>query len=127
LPRLISTYAYVYDVDLKKSAIAVSKYVLPSEEAMENYKKALDTLIPVELREASEKLEKARDYAVSGDLSQAKRFAAEAIQVSQAIYAKPEKVELFKDEIKEIISEAEKLVKQITEIEERLKQFKKGV
>ncbi|MEM2100346.1 MAG: AAA family ATPase [Thermoproteota archaeon] len=125
LPRLISTYAYVYGVDLRKSAIAVSKYVLPSEEALENYKKALDALMPIELREASEKLEKARDYAVSGDLANAKRYAAEAIQVAQALFSKPERVELFKDEIKEIIDSAEKLVSEITSIEEKLKQFKK--
>ncbi|MEM1696526.1 MAG: AAA family ATPase [Desulfurococcaceae archaeon] len=126
LPRLIATYSYVYNVDLRKSAIAVSKYVLPSEEALENYKKALDALMPVELREASEKLERARDYAVSGDLASAKRYAAEAIQVAQALFAKPERVELFKDEIKEIIENAERLVQEITKIEESLKKFKRG-
>ena len=126
LPRLISTYAYVYGTDLRKAAIAVSKYVLPSEEAMESYKKALDSLMPVELREASEKLEKARDYAVAGDLSSAKRHAAEAVQTAQALFAKPERVELFKDEIKEVIEAAEKLIREIAAIEEKLKQFKKG-
>jgi len=125
LPRLISTYSYVYDVDLRKSAIAVSKYVLPSEEALENYKKALDALMPVELREASEKLEKARDYAVQGDLASAKRYAAEAIQGAQALFSKPERVELFKDEIKEIIDSAEKLTAEISRIEAELKKFKK--
>jgi len=125
LPRLISTYSYVYGVDLRKSAIAVSKYVLPSEESLESYKKALDSLMPVELREASEKLEKARDYAVAGDLANAKRHAAEAIQVAQALFSKPERVELFKDELKEIIDSAEKLVSEITRIEESLKKFKK--
>ncbi|MEM2617524.1 MAG: AAA family ATPase, partial [Thermofilaceae archaeon] len=126
LPRLIATYAYVYQQDLRKSAINVSKYILPSEEALENYKKALDALMPVELREASEKLEKARDYAAAGDLASAKRFAAEAIQVAQALFSKPERVELFKDEIKEIIENAEKLVTEISKIEENLKKFKRG-
>jgi len=126
LPRLIATYAYVYNIDLRKSAIAVSKYVLPSEEALENYRKALDALMPTELREASEKLEKARDYAVAGDLANAKRYAAEAIQVAQALFAKPERVELFKDEIKEIIENAERLVQEITRIEESLKKFKRS-
>jgi len=93
---------------------------------MENYKKALDALMPIELREATEKLEKARDYAVSGDLNQAKRFAAEAIQAAQTIFSKPEKVELFREEIQEIIKNAEKLIKEISSIEEKLKQFKKG-
>jgi MoxR-like ATPase len=126
LPRLISTYAYVYGTDLRKAAIAVSKYILPSEEAIENYRKALDALIPVELREASEKLEKARDYAVAGDLSSAKRYAAEAVQTAQALFAKPERVELFKDEIKEVIEAAERLIREIGAIEEKLKRFKKG-
>ncbi|MEM2050127.1 MAG: AAA family ATPase [Thermoproteota archaeon] len=125
LPRLISTYSYVYSVDLRKAAISVSKYVLPSEEALESYRKALDALMPVELREASERLEKARDYAVQGDLANAKRHAAEAIQVAQALFSKPGRVELFKDEIREIISSAEKLVSEITKIEESLKKFKK--
>ncbi|MEM2498057.1 MAG: AAA family ATPase [Candidatus Nezhaarchaeales archaeon] len=126
LPRLIATYAYVYQQDLRKSAIAVSKYILPSEDALENYKKALDALMPVELREAGEKLEKARDYAVAGDLASAKRFAAEAIQTAQALFSKPERVELFKDELKEVIDSAEKLVQEISRIEESLKKFKRG-
>jgi len=124
LPRLIATYAYVYKQDLRKSAIAVSKYVLPSEEALENYKKALDSLMPVELREASEKLEKARDYAVAGDLASAKRYAAEAIQVAQSMIG-TEKAKLFKDELKEILENAEKLAAEIMKIEESLKKFKK--
>jgi len=124
LPRLIATYAYVYKQDLRKSAIAVSKYVLPSEEALENYKKALDSLMPVELREASEKLEKARDYAVAGDLASAKRYAAEAIQVAQSMIG-TERAKLFKDELKEILENAEKLAAEIMKIEESLKKFKK--
>ncbi len=126
LPRLIATYAYVYNVDLRKSAIAVSKYVLPNEEALENYRKALDALVPVELREASEKLEKARDYAVAGDLVSAKRCAAEAIQIAQSLFGNPEKAQLFKDEIKEILAEAEKLYNEIMKIEESLKMFKRS-
>ncbi|MEM1832078.1 MAG: AAA family ATPase [Thermosphaera sp.] len=126
LPRLIATYAYVYNTDLRKAAIAVSKYVLPNEEALESYRKALDALVPVELREASEKLEKARDYAVSGDLASAKRYAAEAIQVAQSLFGNPERAQLFKDEIKEILAEAEKLYNEIVRIEESLKKFKKG-
>ena len=125
LPRLIATYAYIYNTDLRKAAIAVSKYVLPSEEAIENYRKALNELAPPEIREASEKLEKARDYAVAGDLTSAKRYAAEAIQVTQALYSKPEKVELFKEELREIKETAERIITEITEVEEKLKQFKR--
>jgi MoxR-like ATPase len=126
LPRLIGTYAYCYGADLRKAAIAVSKYVLPSEEAFEAYRRALDALVPPELREAQEKLERARDYAVAGDLASAKRQAAEAIQAAQALFGKPEKVELFKEELKEIIDGAEKLVREIGAVEERLKKFKRG-
>lgn len=126
LPRLVATYSYVYSTDLRKSAIAVSKYVLPSEEAMEAYKKALDSLIPPELREATDKLEKARDYAIAGSIAEAKRTAAEAIQIAQGLFSKPERVELFKDELKELIENAEKLIKELTDIEEKLKQFKKS-
>ncbi|MEM4429760.1 MAG: AAA family ATPase [Thermofilaceae archaeon] len=124
LPRLIATYSYVYNVDLRRSAIAVSKYVLPSEEALENYRKALDALIPVELREAMDKLEKARDYAVAGDLAGAKRYAAEAIQTAQSLLDKPEQARLFKDELTEVLREAEKILREIASIEEKLKQFK---
>lgn len=125
LPRLISTYAYVYGVDLKKAAIAVSKYVLSNEEAIENYKKALDALLPTEIREAQERLEKARNHVVQADLVNAKRFAAEAIQIAQSLFSKPDKVQLYKEEIEEIIREAENLVKEITKIEDELKRFKK--
>jgi len=126
LPRLIATYAYIYQQDLRKSAITVGKYVLPSEEALENYKKALDALIPVELREASEKLEKARDYAVTGDLANAKRHAAEAIQTAQMLFSKPDKVKLFEEELRELIKSAEELISKISAVEEELKKFKKA-
>lgn len=126
LPRLIATYSHVYKVDLRKSALAVSKYLLPSEEAMESYRNALDSLIPVELREAADKLEKAREHAVQGDLASAKRMAAEAIQVAQELFNKPEKVELFKDEVRELVKSAETLISEITRIEEDLKKFKRG-
>ena len=126
LPRLVATYSYVFGVDVRKSAIAVSKYVLPNEEALESYRKALDELQPPEIREASEKLEKARDFAVGGDLKTAKRLAAEAIQVAQSLFNKPEKVELFKEEIKQIIGDAENLIRDISEIQSRLKKFKRG-
>jgi MoxR-like ATPase len=126
LPRLIATYHYCYGGDLRKAAIAISKYVLPNEESLEAYRKALDALVPPELREAQEKLEKARDYAVAGDLASAKRYAAEAIQTAQALFSKPERMELFRDELKEVVEGAEKLVKEITDIEEKLKRFKRG-
>jgi MoxR-like ATPase len=126
LPRLIATHANIYGMDLRKSAIAVSKYVLPSEEAMESYKKALDSLIPPELREATEKLEKAKDYAAAGNVSEAKRSAAEALQIANSLVSKPEKLALYKDELSELIKSAEKLIRDLTDVEEKLKQFKKA-
>jgi len=126
LPRLIATYSLVYGVDLRKSALAVSRYTLPSEDVYQKYMEALDSLMPVELRVAMEKLEQARNLASDGRLKDAKKTAAEAIQTAQTLFEKPEKLELFKDEVREIIESAEKLVRDITEIEERLKQYKKA-
>jgi len=126
LPRLVATYSYVYNVELRKAAITTSKYVLSTDEMIENYKKALDSLIPVELREAQEKLEKAGDAAVSGDINSAKRLAAEAIQVAQTLLSNPAKFQLYQDEIREILISAEKLLKELSEIEEKLKTFKKS-
>ena len=126
LPRLVATYSYVYNVELRKAAITTSKYVLSTDEMIENYKKALDSLIPVELREAQEKLEKAGDAAVSGDINNAKRLAAEAIQVAQTLLSNPAKFQLYQDEIREILISAEKLLKELSEIEEKLKTFKKS-
>jgi MoxR-like ATPase len=125
LPRLVATYSLLYNADIKKAAIAVSKYTLPDEEAMEAYRKALDALIPPEIREAMTKLEDAKERAASGEIAAAKRLAAEAVQIAQGLLSKPEKVELYKDELKEIIVGCEKLLKELTELEEKLKAFKK--
>ncbi|MEM0332517.1 MAG: AAA family ATPase [Archaeoglobaceae archaeon] len=124
LPRLIATYSYVYNTDLRKAAITVSKYILPSEEALDAYKKALNDLMPAEIREAEEKLERARSEAAGGNLAVAKRLAAEALQIAQTLFSKPEKLELFKAEVKEIIEGAERLIREISRIEEELKKFK---
>jgi MoxR-like ATPase len=122
LPRLIATHAYVYGTDLKKSAIEVSKYVLPSVEAMDAYKKALDSLMPVELREAGDKLDKAKNSAVQGNLAEAKRLAQEAIQVAQTLLAKPEKAKLYEGELRDLLGKAERLVQEIMSVEARLRE-----
>jgi MoxR-like ATPase len=122
LPRLIATHAYVYGADLKKSAIEVSKYVLPSAEAMDAYKKALDSLMPVELREASDKLDRAKNSAVQGNLAEAKRLAQEAIQVAQTLLAKPEKAKLYEGELRDLLGKAERLVQEIMSVEARLRE-----
>ncbi|MGC9069225.1 MAG: AAA family ATPase [Thermoprotei archaeon] len=125
LPRLVATYSYVYETDIRKAAIIVSKYVLPNEESIENYRKALDQLIPPALREANEKLEKARDSAASGNIAEAKRYAAEALQMSQSLLSDPSKASLYKDDIKNIIRDSEEVLKKIMKFEEELKSFRK--
>lgn len=126
LPRLVATYSYVYGVDFRKAVITVSKYILPTIDMLENYKKALNSLIPSELRQAQERLETAANYAASGDLANAKRYTTEAIQLIQNLMAEQTKFQMYADEIRELIFSAEKLLKEITEIEERLKRYKKS-
>ena len=126
LPRLIGTYACVYRTDLRSAAMAVSKYVLPNEEAVRKYREMLDSFYPAELRDASDKLEKAKNYAASGDLQAAKRFASESLQLARAFLSRPEKAELFKEEVKNVIASAEQLLKEIQQIEERLSRYRKG-
>ncbi|MEM3740633.1 MAG: AAA family ATPase [Candidatus Korarchaeum sp.] len=126
LPRLIATYSLLYGRDIRKSAMAVAKYVLPDEESIEAYRKALDSFIPPELREAEERLEKARELAASGDIQAAKRSAAESLQLAQNLLSKPEKLELYKEDVSELISAAEDLLKKITKIEADLRSFREG-
>jgi MoxR-like ATPase len=126
LPRLIGTYAYVYRTDLRSAAMAVSKYVLPNEEAVRKYREMLDSFYPAELRDASDKLEKAKNYAASGDLQAAKRFASESLQLARAFLSRPEKAEPFKEEVKNVIASAEQLLNEIQQIEERLSRYRKG-
>ena len=126
LPRLIGTYAYVYRADLRSAAMAVSKYVLPNEEAVRKYREMLDSFYPAELRDALDKLEKAKNYAASGDLQAAKRFASESLQLARVFLSRPEKAELFKEEVKNVIASAEQLLNEIQQIEERLSRYRKG-
>jgi len=126
LPRLIATYAYVYRTDLRSAAMVISKYVLPNEEAVRKYREMLDSFYPAELRDASDKLEKAKNYAASGDLQAAKRFASESLQLARAFLSRPEKAEPFKEEVKNVIASAEQLLNEIQQIEERLSRYRKG-
>jgi len=127
LPRLTGTYAYVYKTDLRSAAAIVSKYVLPNEEAVRKYyKDMLDSFYPAELRDASDKLEKAKNYAASGDLQAAKRFASESLQLARSFLSRPEKAVLFKEEVRNVIVSAEQLLNEIQQIEERLSRYRKG-
>jgi MoxR-like ATPase len=126
LPRLIGTYAYVYRTDLRSAATIVSKYVLPNEESVRMYRDMLDSFYPAELKDASDKLEKAKNYAASGDLQAAKRFASESLQLARSFLSRPEKAEPFKEEVKNVIASAEQLLNEIQQIEERLRRYRKG-
>ena len=126
IPRLITTYQVIRGGDWKKSAIAISRYLLPNnEEALDSYKKALDDLYPPEIREAQAKLEQAREKATSGDLKEAKKLSAEAVQIAQSLFSKPDKMELFKTELTVLIKDCEGMVAEITRFEGQLAKFKK--
>lgn len=122
LPRLVASYAYMFNTDIKRAAIKISKYVLPDEESFEKYKNALDSLYPPELREAQNKLEKAYAEVEGGNIEHAKRLALEAIQLAQSLMDNPDKIQLFRDEISEIISSAEKLAAEIEVLKKQLKE-----
>ena len=127
LPRMITTHFVVKGGSLQKSAIAVSKYLLPNnEDALESYKNALNDLYPPEIREAQTKLEQAREKATSGQLGDAKKLSAEAVQLAQSLFSKPEKMNLFKTELNDLIKECEDMVRDITQFEVNLKKFGKG-
>lgn len=127
IPRLICTYHILKGSDFQKSAIAISKYLLPNnDEALESYRKALDDLYPPEIREAQAKLDMAREKATNGELSDAKKLSAEAVQIAQSLFSKPDKLELFKPELTQLIKDCEDMVREITQFEVQLSKFKKG-
>lgn len=124
-PMIVSAYSYIYDTDLKKSAITMSKYILQDDdEQLAAYSKALDSLYPPELRAAQEQLEKAKEAAAGGDLKTAKEQGLQAIQQLQGVADKPEAMELYKSEISELMGDAENLVMQINRMQEQLKSMK---
>lgn len=124
-PMLVAAHSYVYDSPLKKSAIAMSKYVLTdNEEQLTAYSKALDSMFPPELRIAQEKLEKARECAAGGDLKGAKEHAMQAVQLTSSLVDKKDVMDLFKEEVRELISSSEDMVRKITSMENELRQMK---
>lgn len=121
-PRLVATYTMLYNCDFKKAVITTSKYLLGYPEDLENYKKALDALVPPEIREANDKLERAFELASSGDLKSAKRETAEAIQILQSLLSK-KNVDI--EEVRELLVKAEKLSEKINTIEKSLEELKR--
>lgn len=126
LPMLVSAHSYIFNSPVKKSAIAMSKYILTNnEDALTNYSKALDSLYPPELRMAQEKLEKAFESAQSGNLGDAKSSGVEAMSQIQAAAAKQSVLELYADEIVELTNQCGEFMKKVDEMQANLKSFKK--
>ncbi|MEM5823019.1 MAG: AAA family ATPase [Ignisphaera sp.] len=121
-PRLVATYAKLYNIDIRKAVIDTSKYLISYPEDMDGYKRALDALIPPELREASNKLDKALDQALAGNLKEAKRETAEATQLLQSAL---ERKDVDLDEVRILLERAETLNRKIKEIEKNLAELKR--
>ena len=126
LPMLVASHSYIFNSPVKKSAIAMSKYILTNnEDALTNYSKALDSLYPAELRMAQEKLEKAFESAQSGNIGDAKNAGVEAMSQIQAAAAKQSVLELYADEIVELTNQCGEFMKKVDEMQANLKSFKK--
>ena len=121
LPILVAARSYVYDTPLRRSAIEMSKYVLQNnEEQLDAYNKALETIYPPELREAQRKIEETRSNITALEMKAAKENAMIAIEQCTALNNNPDTKTLYSDEIKEIVSEAEILIKKISEVSQQI-------
>ena len=126
LPMLVASHSYIFNSQIKKSAIEMSKYILTNnEDALTNYSKALDSLYPPELRLAQEKLEKAFEAAQKGNLGDAKTSGVEALSQIQAAAGKQSVLELYADEIMDLSKQSEEFMKKVEETQNNLKAFKK--
>ena len=126
LPMLVASHSYIFNSQIKKSAIEMSKYILTNnEDALTNYSKALDSLYPPELRLAQEKLEKAFEAAQKGNLGYAKTSGVEALSQIQAAAGKQSVLELYADEIMDLSKQSEEFMKKVEETQNNLKAFKK--
>lgn len=117
-PFVTAAYGYIFDQpDFKKAAIAVSKYILHDfEDQKDAYERALDTMIPPELRAAQEALDKAHEARKAGDFKTAREEALSAVQKLKEIVGKDsdkEKFDMFRSEIKEVGERATRLVNAI--------------
>ncbi len=125
LPILIAAYSFIYDLDFKKSAIAMSKYVLQNnEEQMDAYAKALDNFYPPELRAAQEKLQKADDLLANLNLKDAREAASQAIEQAQSLMEKPETMDLYKEDIMDLMNRADRIIYQVKSTSEQISSMK---
>jgi len=123
-PRLVATYSYLYSVDPKRASVNVAKYLSIIEP--ETYQKIIEQLYPKELSIAYENVEKARALIKSGNLREAKNTLLETIQLAQSLLSKPEKLQLFKEDVVNILRDAENLIENITKIEAKLSEIARG-
>lgn len=122
LPMLVAAHSYIFNSKVKRSAIEMSKYILSNnEDALTAYSKALDSLYPPELRTAQDKLEKAAEAAVAGNLKDARNFGIEAISQVQEATKKESVVELYSDEIADLFNQANEMVTKVEELQNDLK------
>jgi histidinol dehydrogenase len=122
LPMLVAAHSYIFNSKVKRSAIEMSKYILSNnEDALTAYSKALDSLYPPELRTAQDKLEKAAEAAVAGNLKDARNFGIEAISQVQEATKKESVVELYSDEIADLFNQANEMVTKVEELQNNLK------
>lgn len=125
LPMLVAANSYIFDLDFKKSAISMSKYVLQNnEEQMDAYRKALDSIYPAELRSAQEKIQKASASLASMNLKDGQEAALQAIEQASALMKKKEVLELYGEEIKEIVADAERMVAEVRMVAEKMQSMK---
>ena len=122
LPMLVAAHSYIFNSKVKRSAIEMSKYILSNnEDALTAYSKALDSLYPPELRTAQDKLEKAAEAAVAGNLKDARNFGIEAISQVQEATKKESVVELYSDEIADLFNQDNEMVTKVEELQNNLK------
>ena len=121
LPMLVATYSWLTGSPIKKSAIAVAKYILQdNDEQLNAFNKALDTLYPKELREAQEKLAKVGEFIKAGNLGNAEKEAIEAVNMAGQLVKKEGMLDIYQVEVTQFVNDAETLLKNIQTIKKQI-------
>ena len=121
LPMLVATYSWLVSAPVKKSAIAVAKYILQdNDEQLNAFNKALDTLYPKELREAQEKLSKVEEFIKAGNLGNAEKEALEAVNMAGQLVKKEGMLDIYQAEVTQFVSDAETMVRNIQAMKKQI-------
>ena len=121
LPMLVATYSWLTNAPIKKSAIAVAKYILQdNDEQLNAFNKALDTLYPKELREAQEKLGKVEEFIKAGNLGNAEKEALEAVNMAGQLVKKEGMLDIYQAEVTQFVSDAENMVRNIQAMKKQI-------